>query len=211
MISLTTLLLFMLAVLALFLSPGPNMAFVVSHGIAYGPRGGFAAALGIGSADIILTLLTASGVTAIVTAWSPSFDLLRYFGSVYLIWLAFKALHASDRVELSNRAQLSSQKIYAAAMFNSLLNPKALLFFMVFLPQFVDAQRENMAWQLLILGSVLSAMAVIFTSVLGIFSGQAGRFLQSNARAAKYQRWFLSSVLTALAVRLFFIEPPAHN
>jgi arginine exporter protein ArgO len=61
-------------VLALFLSPGPNMAFVLSHGVAHGPRGGFAAALGISAADLVHTLFAATGVTALVAAWPPSFD-----------------------------------------------------------------------------------------------------------------------------------------
>jgi threonine/homoserine/homoserine lactone efflux protein len=211
MISLTTLLLFMLAVMTLFLSPGPNMAFVLSHGIAHGPRGGFVAALGIGSADMVLTVLTASGVTAIVAAWPPSFDVLRYLGAGYLLWLAFKALQAPSQAALASAVQLSSTKIYGTAMLNSLLNPKALLFFMVFLPQFVDAQRGSITWQLLTLGLVLSVMAVIFNTLLGVFSGQVGRFMQGNARAAKYQRWFLSSVMAALAVRLLFIERPAQH
>jgi hypothetical protein len=82
----TTLSVFLVAALVLFLSPGPNMAFVLSHGIAYGPRGGFAAALGIGAADLVLTALTAMGVTAIVAAWPPAFDILRYIGALYLVW-----------------------------------------------------------------------------------------------------------------------------
>ena len=74
MVDLSTLSLFLLAALALFLSPGPNMAFVLSHGIAHGPRGGITAAMGIAVADLVLTLLTATGVTALAAAWPPSFD-----------------------------------------------------------------------------------------------------------------------------------------
>ena len=96
MISLATLALFLLAVLALFLSPGPNMAFVLSHGVAHGPRGGFAAALGISSADLVHTLFAATGVTALVAAWPPSFDLLRYAGALYLLWLAWQALRSGS-------------------------------------------------------------------------------------------------------------------
>src|SRR5438445_466619 len=92
MVALSTLSVFLVAVLLLFLSPGPNMAFVLSHGIAYGPRGGFAAALGISAADLVLTVLTAMGVTAIVAAWPPAFDILRYIGALYLVWLAVRLI-----------------------------------------------------------------------------------------------------------------------
>ena len=77
MISTPTLLLFLAATLALFLSPGPNMAFVLSHAATHGPRGGLAVALGIGLADVVLTVLTATGVAGMVAARIPSFDLRR--------------------------------------------------------------------------------------------------------------------------------------
>lgn len=93
MIETSTLLIFAGAVMALLLSPGPNMAFVMAHGMTYGLGGGAAAALGIGLADLILTVLTATGVTAVVTAWPPSFDLIRYAGAAYLLWMAYKAMH----------------------------------------------------------------------------------------------------------------------
>jgi threonine/homoserine/homoserine lactone efflux protein len=77
MVDFSTLGLFLLAVLTLFLSPGPNRAFVLSHGIAHGPRGGCAAAAGIACADLVLTALTATGITALAAAWPPSFDVTR--------------------------------------------------------------------------------------------------------------------------------------
>ena len=92
MVDVSTLGLFLVAVFALFISPGPNMAFVLSHGISHGSRGGIAAAVGITTADLILTLLTATGFSAIIAAWPPSFDLLRYLGAMYLVWLAIKAI-----------------------------------------------------------------------------------------------------------------------
>ena len=135
MIETPTFLVFLLAVLTLFLSPGPNMAFVMSHGMAYGPRGGLAAALGIGSADVVLTALTATGVTAMMFAWSASFDVLRIAGAVYLLWLAINALRSPDHALMSrdSMANLSFVRIMRNAMLGSLLNPKALLFFTVFL------------------------------------------------------------------------------
>src|SRR6478735_8932479 len=88
MIDGSSFLLFLLAVLALFVSPGPNMAFVLSHGVAMGPRAGFAAGLGIAAADLVHTVCAASGVTALVAAWPPAFDLLRHAGALYLLSLA---------------------------------------------------------------------------------------------------------------------------
>ena len=210
MIDLATFLLFLLAVLTLFLSPGPNMAFVMSHGMAYGPRGGLAAAIGIGGADVVLTALTATGVTAMVFAWSASFDVLRVAGAAYLMWLAIKTLRspATALTSLKGNANLAFHTIAKNAMLGSLLNPKALLFFMVFLPQFVNPANGHVALQLVILGLVLSAASVVFNTLLGAFSGRLGTLVQRYPRAASFQKWLLGSVLAALAVRVFLTERP---
>jgi threonine/homoserine/homoserine lactone efflux protein len=209
MIDLSTLSVFLVAVLVLFLSPGPNMAFVLSHGIAHGPRGGFAAALGITAADLVLTILTAMGITAVVAAWPPAFDVLRYIGALYLIRLAIQAIRSPGKAVITNRGDASMLRIFRMAMLNSLLNPKALLFFMVFLPQFVDPGRGSVVLQLAVLGVTLSTAALFFNIVLGAFSGQIGLFLNRSPRAAKFQSHLLAGVMVALAVRLLLLDRPA--
>ena len=211
MIEPATLALFLLAISTLFISPGPNMAFVLSHGIAHGPRAGLAAALGIGAADAILTLATASGLTALVATWAPSFDVLRYAGAVYLIWLAFRAVMHPGSIALLEREDISLSRIAGRATVNSLLNPKALLFFMVFLPQFVDTNRADVPLQLALLGLILTVAGTVFHGVLGAFSGQVGSFIRRHPQAAKYQGWFLGAVLVGLAVRLVLLERPSPS
>jgi threonine/homoserine/homoserine lactone efflux protein len=209
MIEPTTYGLFLLAVLTLFLSPGPNMAFVLSHGVAHGTRGGLAAALGIGLADVFFTILTATGITALVAAWPPSFDILRYAGALYLVWLAINAIRHPGGIGTLERQNDSFSKIVRRATINNLLNPKALLFYLVFLPQFVKIQNGNVPLQILFLGLSLTIAGVLFNILLGAFSGQVGTFLKHNPNAAKYQGWFLGVVLFALAVRLVLLERPA--
>jgi threonine/homoserine/homoserine lactone efflux protein len=210
MISLATLALFLLAVLALFLSPGPNMAFVLSHGVAHGPRGGFAAALGISSADLVHTLFAATGVTALVAAWPPSFDLLRYAGALYLLWLAVQALRSNGGLPAGAKAQPSVfARIVRMAFLNNLVNPKALLFFMVFLPQFVDPARGSVPLQLVQLGVMLSAAALAFNTLLGACSGQVGRWLQRRPGAERFQRSLLALVMVGLAIRLLLLDRPS--
>lgn len=211
MISLATLALFLLAVLALFLSPGPNMAFVLSHGVAHGPRGGFAAALGISSADLVHTLFAATGVTALVAAWPPSFDLLRYAGALYLLWLAMQSLRSSNGgLPGGARAQPSAfGRIVRMAFFNNLVNPKALLFFMMFLPQFVDPARGSVPLQLVQLGVMLSAAALAFNTLLGACSGQVGRWLHRRPGAERFQRGLLALVMVGLAIRLLLLDRPS--
>ncbi|MDM0002674.1 LysE family translocator [Variovorax sp. J22P240] len=205
-----TLSLFLLAVQALFLSPGPNMAFVLSHGIAMGPRAGLAAGLGIAGADLVHTLCAATGVTALVAAWPPSFDVLRYAGALYLLWLAWQALRSGDAALHGRADVVSFGRVVRMAWLNNLVNPKALLFFMVFLPQFVSPARGSVPMQLLQLGIALSLAGLLFNTMLGACSGQIGRWLQRR-HAAGFQRGLLATVMVALALRLLFIDRPSKG
>jgi len=142
MIAATTLGLFLLAVLALLASPGPNMAFILAQGAAHGPRGAFAGAIGIALADLVLALAAASGVAALMAAWPPAFDLLRWAGAAYLVWLGVQALRAGSGAAAAHRAgPWRGLHIARMGFFHTLMNPKALLFFVVFLPQFAHPDR----------------------------------------------------------------------
>jgi threonine/homoserine/homoserine lactone efflux protein len=208
MIDIQTLLLFSVAVLTLLISPGPNMAFLLSHGISYGARGGLAVAIGIFAADLLLTALTALGITALIAAGPPSFDILRYLGALYLIWLGIQAIRQRGTSRLEKKQDASTWKIFRVAMLNSLLNPKALLFFMVFLPQFVKPDSGSIALQLLLLGIILSLIALVFHGVLGIASGKFTEMLSPAPSTGKYLRWLHAGVLFGLAARLLFLEKP---
>ncbi|MDE2429682.1 MAG: LysE family translocator [Burkholderiales bacterium] len=215
MIELSTLAAFSGAVFLLLLSPGPNMAFIMACGARYGHSGGIAAAMGIGVADIVLTILTASGITAIVAAWAPSFDLIRYAGVVYLLWLATKnwknspvSASTADSEQATQVASLALQAVFLRAMLNSLLNPKALLFFLVFLPQFTSPAKGGVAMQLLILGLTLSLISTIFHGLLGSFGNLLQRRLAGRSQAKIWQARLLTAVLVLLAIRLVLLERP---
>lgn len=206
----STLALFLVAVLALFVTPGPNMAFVLSYSLAHGPRAGVAAAIGISAGDLVLTLLTATGVTAAIAAWPPSFDALRIGGALYLVWMAWRAIRAPGELAIAQQAAIPMTKLVRMAMLNSLLNPKALLFFIVFLPQFVNRAHGHVTAQLVVLGVTLSAVALVYNSVLGLFSGRIGAALARHPRAAKVQAWLLGTVLAGLALRLLLLDRPVR-
>jgi len=208
MIDLATLAVFSGAVFLLLLSPGPNMAFVISHGVTHGWRGGVASALGIGVADLLLTALTATGVTALVASWPPSFDVIRYAGVIYLLWLVFKTLQKSPGLDTARVSLIPLGRVCWQAMFNSLLNPKALLFFVVFLPQFVRPEAGPIAMQLMLLGGVLTLIAVVFHALLGFFGGALSRFFARRSKSARLQQWGLATVLMLLAVRLAVMSRP---
>lgn len=208
MIESNTLLAFSVAVLLLLLSPGPNMAFVMAHGVTHGVKGGALAALGIGAADLVLTALTATGITAMVTSWPPAFDIIRYAGALYLLWMAFKTLQQPFACEYFVPRKTSLAAVFMHSLVNSLLNPKAWLFFMVFLPQFVDQGKDAIAQQLIALGAVLTVISLSFHGLLGTFGSSARRWLSRHPTAAKLQPYGLATVLLLLAFRLIFMHRP---
>ncbi|MEO5559097.1 MAG: LysE family translocator [Dokdonella sp.] len=201
-----TLLLFVAACCGLLLSPGPNMALVVSHGLAYGPRGGVAVAAGIVIADLVLTVLVVVGVAAMLAALPESLDALRFAGAAYLMWLARKSLRRRDRYELPAAPPRSTRAIVQLSVFISLLNPKALLFFMVFLPQFVEPKRGQVTLQLTVLGGLLSAIAFVFHAVLGVVSARARGWAVGRGGRVKWIDHLQVFVFLGLALRLLLLE-----
>ncbi|NWE70691.1 LysE family translocator [Pseudomonas gingeri] len=201
----TNLYLFIVAALLLLVVPGPNMAIVTSHAVAHGWRFGLAAALGITLADVLMTVAVSTGLGALVMSWAPAFDLLRWAGACYLMWLAWQALKTSPADTDTQATQASMRKIFARATLNSLLNPKALLFFMVFLPQFVTVG-SSITSQLMFLGLLLALIALIFHSLLGLCAGRLHGRLREGVLFKRLGAYSFAVVMTALAVRLLVLN-----
>jgi threonine/homoserine/homoserine lactone efflux protein len=204
----TNLYLFIVAALLLLIVPGPNMAIVTSHAVAHGWRAGLAAALGITLADLLMTVLVSAGLGALVMSWAPAFDLLRWAGACYLMWLAWQALKAPPSDTDTQPTQASLRKILARATLNSLLNPKALLFFMVFLPQFVTVGTSSVTLQLMFLGVLLALIALVFHSLLGFCAGRLHARLRNGLIPKRLGAYGFAAVMAALAARLVFLNRP---
>jgi len=204
----TNLYLFIVAALLLLIVPGPNMAIVTSHAVAHGWRAGLAAALGITLADLLMTVLVSAGLGALVMSWAPAFDLLRWAGACYLMWLAWQALKAPPSDTDTQPTQASLRKILARATLNSLLNPKALLFFMVFLPQFVTVGTSSVTLQLMFLGVLLALIALVFHSLLGFCAGRLHARLRKGLIPKRLGAYGFAAVMAALAARLVFLNRP---
>ena len=210
MIALPSLGLFVLAALALLASPGPNMAFVLAQGAAHGPRGAFAGALGIALADFVLALAAASGVAALVAAWAPAFDLLRWAGAAYLVWLGVTALRTGATGASAQGASARGHwRIARMGFLNTLMNPKALIFFIVFLPQFVHPAQGSVSAQMVQLGTVMALLSLAFNTTLGSAAGLIARRGAASERGARLRQRLLAGVMFALALRLLVMARPA--
>jgi threonine/homoserine/homoserine lactone efflux protein len=139
MFSLTSLALFMSATLALNLAPGPDMLYVSTRSLAQGRRAGIVSALGIAAGSVVHTIAIASGLAALLAAVPVAYEVVRFVGAAYLIWLGVQALRAkTSPLDGRQLAPATEWAIFRQGMITNVLNPKVALFFLAFLPQFAD-------------------------------------------------------------------------
>ena len=178
MISTTDLLLYMPAVLALNLTPGNDMFFVLSSGLNGGPRAGVAASLGIALGSLIHIILAAIGLAALVLAHPLLLDLLRWGGCAYLLLLAYSLFQArhepleSTTQTSGNSASDDAMTAFRQAVVVNLLNPKIIVFVLAFIPQFVRVENGSPVLQFLILGALLNIAGTPINATVGYFAGQ---------------------------------------
>ena len=173
--SASTLALFALAALALIAIPGPNMLFVAAQSMSGGRRNGIAAAAGLLTGTLIYVVAAAAGVAALIASSALAFDVLRYAGAAYLIFLGVKAW----RTRTAPAAiAVKTGRAYRQAIVVNLLNPKTALFFLAFLPQFVDPDRGPVATQVLVLGAVLGALGFAMDCGYALAASSAARRLK---------------------------------
>ena len=149
--------LFMAAVLALNLTPGPDMLFCFANGVSQGRVVGAVAALGIGAGTLVHTAAAALGLAGLLLASPLAFDIVRYAGAAYLVWLAWKTLRAAPLgASGAALAPRSLWRVFAQGAVTNVLNPKVALFFLAFLPQFVDPNAGPVALQVFVLGMLIN-------------------------------------------------------
>jgi threonine/homoserine/homoserine lactone efflux protein len=204
MIAPQTFLLFLGAVLILLITPGPNMAFVLTSGAAYGWRGGVAAALGIGVVDLIFTLICAFGLAGLLSAYPAAFDAIRWAGAAYLIYLAVNSLRSAsqERAAGTQRGEPSRWAIFLRGLGSNIANPKAILFFLVFIPQFIDAGSGSVVVQFVLLGTALAVIGTLFHGSLGAIGAAGAALAGQSAKAKRGLHYLQAAVFLAIAGRL---------
>ncbi len=176
-----TLAVFALAASALVAIPGPNHLFIAAQSIAGGPRAGLASGLGIETGTLVHVVAAAVGLSAIIASSAAAFAAVRWAGVAYLLVLAWRALRTSAPGAHPASAQPAPgglRRIYLQGVAVNLLNPKVALFFLAFLPQFVDPDAGGTAGQVLVLGVVLSALGMTSNVVWALGAGAVGRRLR---------------------------------
>jgi len=204
MISLTTLIGFAGLALAMVLTPGPNMAYLVSRSIAQGRIAGLISLLGVATGFIFYMLFAAFGITALLLAVPLAYDAIRIAGAFYLAWMAWNALRPGGHSPFQVRALTpdSPRKLYLMGLFTSLLNPKVAALYLSLLPQFIDKGQGHILEQTLALGATQIVVSLMGNTFWIFMAGFVASFFNRRPFWAKAQRWFMGTVLGLLAVRM---------
>lgn len=202
--------LFFMALAVVYLLPGPDMILLLQTGARQGKGAALATAVGLAIARGCHVALAALGLAALFKAAPWTFDVVRLAGAAYLLWIGIQCLRTTLLPDLDGSLTSGEQPRYREAiqrgLLTNLLNPKALLFCSVLLPQFIDPQAGPVFGQFATLGVVLVAVGLLFDSTYALAGAALGRWLQRSPSAQRLQQWLFGSLLIGFAVRLTFVQ-----
>src|SRR5512136_2888180 len=201
MFNLPNLPVFLLAALVLLLTPGPAVLYIVARSLDQARRAGLVSVLSIEVGNSVHVLAAAAGLSALLLSSALAFSIVKYMGAAYLIYLGLRRLLTRDAVQSAAGLQRQSlRRIFRQGVIVAVLNPKTALFFLAFLPQFVDPSRGSVAAQLLTLGCLFVLMAVITDSLYALLAGTAGQWLKGTRSFVRAERYVVASVYIGLGV-----------
>ncbi len=202
----STLLCFLGASVALTIAPGPDNIFVMTQGIARGRKPAIVTALGMCSGISVHTTAAAFGISAVFYSSVVAFNVVKYAGAAYLLYLAWKTIRERSSIRLAHADDRTVPALFKRGFVMNVLNPKVAMFFLAFLPQFVTPNSPRFALQMLLLGGIFMVQAVVIFSLIGYFAGSIGNFLLARPRIAKYFDWLTTGVFASLGMRLALAE-----
>jgi len=193
--------LFLAASVVLLLTPGPAVLFIVARSIAQGRTAGLVSVLGIHLGTIVHITAAAIGLSALLMSSALAFSAVKYLGAVYLIWMGLRTLLARQtQFEAATPPAEPLARVFRDGFVVNLFNPKTAIFFLAFLPQFVDPARGALHWQILGLGLTFMGLGMITDGMFALAAGAAGEFLRRNLRFLQFQRWFAGTSFIGLGL-----------
>lgn len=192
---------------ALILAPGPDMLYVITRGVTQGRKAGVLSAVGVICGILIHTSAAAFGLTLILQTSAIAFLIVKYLGAIYLVYLGIKAWREKSTFSVqTSSSSLSFRKIFWQGVLSNVLNPKISIFFLAFLPQFVDKGGSHVTMQMVILGLTFACFGLCFLLVVGYSSGAIGSWLTRRPQFGQFLQRFAAGILIALGIRLALTE-----
>ena len=197
---------FVAAGLALNIVPGADMTFIIASAARGGRRDGVIAALGVGAGALVHILAAVLGLSAILASSQTAFEIIKWLGAAWLLWLAFSLLRGGDAPAGNVRPPGAPWRLFRAAMLVNILNPKVALFFLAFLPQFVNPAAQVPALQILCLGLWFDVAGTLVNIAVALVAAGAADRLRHIAWLGRAARWLAATAMGALAVQLALSE-----
>jgi len=181
--------LFVAAALALLLVPGPSVLYVVGRGVEGGRSAGLVSVLGIGLGTLGHVAFAAAGLSAIVASSATAFSIVKWLGAAYLVWLGLRRLLGRNDADLTVNVESERlSRVFVEGVIVNLLNPKTALFFLAFLPQFVDPSRGPVWTQVSVLGLTLASLGLLTDGLYALLGGTAADWLSQRSETASFRR-----------------------
>ena len=190
--------------LALVLTPGPNMIYLVSRSIVQGRRAGLISLIGVGAGLFVYLVAAAAGIATLFALVPELYTAIKLAGAGYLLWLAWKAIKPGGESAFAPKELPPDGpvKLFTMGLVTSLLNPKIAILYISLLPQFVEPERGHVAAQSLILGLIQIAIALTVNALIVLTAGSVSAFLRRRPSWLRAQRYAMGTVLTGLAVNV---------
>ena len=196
-----TLAVYAAAAVVLLVIPGPAVLYIVAQSIAHGRTAGLVSMLGIQAGGLVHVAAAALGLSALLLQSATAFNIVKFAGAGYLIFLGLRKLLSRRRFETTGeRPPRRLDKLFAQGIAVNVLNPKTALFFFAFLPQFVDVDKGSVGLQIAILGVFFILIAVVSDGMYALAAGTASNWLRENPRFVRAERWISGTVLVGLGV-----------
>lgn len=194
--------LFAVSVIVIAVTPGPDMAYVLAHTFSQGARAGLVASLGMALGMVVHTTAATAGLATLLQSSPVAYDLIRYAGAAYLIYIGIRFWQEAGHPDaMTQQTTVRLRTVLWRAAVTNLLNPKIVLFYVAFLPQFVDPRRGSASLQFLILGAMFVLIGLVIDSAIALLGGQVNGWIQHPAANWMLKR-VAGTVFVGLAVRL---------
>ena len=193
--------LFLIASFALLITPGPAVLYIVARSINQGRMAGIVSVLGVETANFLHASAAALGLSAILVSSALAFDLVKYLGAAYLVYLGIrKIISKEDEAKAGVSQQEKLSRIYTQGFVVNIFNPKTALFFFAFLPQFINTSSGSVTLQMFLLGIIFVVMAIITDSCYAFASSSLANQLKANQSFARNQRYVTGLIYIGLGV-----------
>jgi threonine/homoserine/homoserine lactone efflux protein len=190
------------------LSPGPDMLYTAARSLSQGSKAGIYSALGICTGCLFHIAAAVFGLSAIIAESAFWFSVIKYAGAAYLIYLGVRSILNKQplKTEISTLDFVPPGRIFLQGMITNVLNPKVAIFFLSFLPQFIDPASVNLKEQIIFLGLWFSVQGTLILIMVALLTGYFSKLLKHNKTFWKWQDKATGAILVCLGIRMLFIR-----